>query len=105
MADLHLNDKNGRTGMAKQTRRIRRALMQSAGVLAIGVMSGPVSAAEATSANQIEEIVITAQKRETLLEKTPVTISAVSGDALVRRGSANIADLTATVPNLSFSSN
>jgi iron complex outermembrane receptor protein len=83
---------------------VRRALVRSTAALAVCWASQP-ALAESVTATQIEEVVITAQKRETLLEKTPETISAVSGDSLARRGSANIADLATAVPNLSFSSN
>lgn len=83
--------------------RVTRALMQSTAILAVCGL-GQAAYAE-PAATQIEEIVITAQKRETLLERTPETISAIGGDSLARRGSANIADLTASAPGLSFSSN
>ena len=53
----------------------------------------------------IGDIVVTALKRETILQRTPDAITALSGDALASKGADRPADLTTAVPNLSFSSN
>ncbi|MGQ5702751.1 TonB-dependent receptor [Sandaracinobacteroides sp. A072] len=48
------------------------------------------------------DIIVTAQKRETLLEKTPMTINVVSGDQLGELGVVEIKGLAANVPGLSL---
>jgi iron complex outermembrane recepter protein len=48
----------------------------------------------------LEEIVVTAQKREEGLSRVPISISAVSGDAIEEKGSANLEQVSASVPNL-----
>jgi iron complex outermembrane recepter protein len=49
----------------------------------------------------IEEIVVTALKRETTLHDTPLAISAVSGETLLDRGIDTASDLLRTTPGLS----
>lgn len=51
---------------------------------------------------EIEEIVVTAEKRETNLQDTALSISAFSGPALDAAGIENIEDLTFSVPNFHF---
>jgi iron complex outermembrane receptor protein len=53
--------------------------------------------------NQTEslmEIVVTAQKREQLLEDVPISVSAVGADAIMGNRIQNVVDLNAVVPNL-----
>jgi iron complex outermembrane recepter protein len=57
--------------------------------------------AAATADSQvIEEVVVTALKRETTLQDTPLAVSAVSGATLVDRGIDNVSDLLRTTPGL-----
>ncbi len=53
----------------------------------------------------IEEIVVTAEKRETYLQDTPLAISAFSGEELDSAGAIEIEDLTFSVPNFHFGRN
>jgi iron complex outermembrane receptor protein len=48
----------------------------------------------------LEEVIVTARKREESLQETPVAVSAFSGDALSELGMTTIADLTKVVPNV-----
>lgn len=48
----------------------------------------------------LEEIVVTAQKREEGLSRVPISIAAVSGDAIAEKGTANLEQLSSSVPNL-----
>src|SRR3954470_2760911 len=50
----------------------------------------------------LEEIVVTAQRRETSLQTTPIAISAYSGDKLAEDKIFSIADLANSVPAFSF---
>ncbi|WP_088309775.1 TonB-dependent receptor [Novosphingobium sp. B 225] len=56
--------------------------------------------APAEEAGGLEEIVVTAQKREEGLSRVPISIAAVSGDAIAEKGTANLEQLSSTVPNL-----
>ncbi|HWV13253.1 MAG TPA: TonB-dependent receptor plug domain-containing protein [Sphingobium sp.] len=48
----------------------------------------------------IEEIVVTAQKREESLQDTPISIAAFSARDLENKGISGLTDLRAQVPNL-----
>ncbi|MFT5575867.1 MAG: iron complex outermembrane receptor protein [Bermanella sp.] len=51
----------------------------------------------------IEEVIVTARKREESLQETPVAVTAISGDSLRAAGINNIAELTNSVPSLQIS--
>ena len=54
---------------------------------------------------QLEEIVVTAQKREQNLQDVPMAVSAVSGQAMLEAGISDIKDLARQVPSLQVQSN
>lgn len=64
----------------------------------------PANAAESNSATQAAggDIIVTATRNETLLSKTPVAITAISGSALLSAGITNPTTLGEQVPNLSI---
>lgn len=71
--------------------------------------SEPVGAEESTRENDsrgkvIEEVVVTAQRREQLLQRTPVSISALQGGDLEQRAIATEQDLRVSVPGLTVRS-
>jgi iron complex outermembrane recepter protein len=74
-------------------RSVRLAVLLSATPLAI-------CAQEAASDDILEEIVVTAQKREESLRDVPLSVAAVSGDQLADAGVVRLDDLKAYVPNL-----
>ncbi|WP_299768888.1 TonB-dependent receptor [uncultured Pseudoteredinibacter sp.] len=47
----------------------------------------------------LEEIVVTAQKREQSLQDVPISVSAVDGEKMAEAGISNLEDLSAYVPN------
>jgi iron complex outermembrane receptor protein len=49
---------------------------------------------------ELEEIVVTARKREENLQDTPIAVSAFSGENLARRGIVNVADFNQTIPGI-----
>lgn len=62
-----------------------------------------VWAQEETAADEesgVEEIVVTAQKRSEGLSRVPISIAAVSGDNIEAKGTANLEQLSSSVPNL-----
>jgi len=65
--------------------------------------TAPAAAAPATdNSGQLEEVVVTAEKRTENLQKAPATISVVNGDELVTRGIADISEATVLFPSVKF---
>ncbi len=84
----------------RSTRRVA-ALLLFASFAARGVWAEDESAVPGVRSS-IEEIVVTAQKRETNLQDTPISISAFTGADLDAAGMQDIEDLTFAVPNLHY---
>jgi iron complex outermembrane receptor protein len=61
---------------------------------------GQKAASGARLETEIEEITVTAQKREESIQETPISVTALTGQALETRGVGNVVDLAASVPNL-----
>jgi iron complex outermembrane receptor protein len=59
----------------------------------VGDESGPVV---------LEEIMVVAQRREENSQKVPITVDTVSGVDALQRGTSSIQTLSATIPNLTF---
>ncbi|MBN8818311.1 MAG: TonB-dependent receptor [Sphingomonas sp.] len=59
-------------------------------------------AANDTDANQTQDIIVTAQFRETRLQDTPIAITAVNAALLDQRGQTSIADVAAQSPNVTL---
>lgn len=54
------------------------------------------------SAQVLEEVVVTAQKRVESLQDVPISVSAVNGTKIIEAGITELQDLTAYVPNLTM---
>jgi iron complex outermembrane receptor protein len=52
---------------------------------------------------EIEEITVTAQKREESIQETPISVMAITGDALTEKGISSVTDLQQSVPNMRLS--
>lgn len=63
--------------------------------------AGTATAANAT-AGTVDEIVVTAQKREQRLKDVGLTVTALSGDTLARQGITDVTQLAKVVPGLSY---
>lgn len=80
-------------------------LMASAALAAFGTWTTPAFAQEASSAeaaanNGLQEIIVTAQRREENLQKAAIAVSAVAGDTLTKQSITQATDLTRLVPSL-----
>lgn len=53
----------------------------------------------------LEEIIITARRREETLQDTPIAVSAFSGESLEYRGVSSLDDITSFVPSLTLENN
>ncbi|NJO13173.1 MAG: TonB-dependent receptor [Gammaproteobacteria bacterium] len=68
-------------------------------------LHAPVAGAQAAEeAAALEQIVVTARKREESLLSVPISISSVSEDAMERNALRSIADIAPTVPGLNINS-
>jgi iron complex outermembrane receptor protein len=65
--------------------------------------SGAQSAAAQGALNQLEEVVVTAEKREENLQKTSVAVTAITSGTLQALGVTSALDLSQVVPNLTVS--
>ena len=65
--------------------------------LSVSLFSAPVSAAQG---NVIEELTVTAQKREESLQEVPVAVQAFTGEELENFGVGQVTDITKLSPNL-----
>ena len=60
------------------------------------------SSSEYSDQGGIEDVIVTATRRETTLLETPIAISAVTQDELTRFGISNIKDLSYSLPGLAI---
>ncbi|MCC7266861.1 MAG: TonB-dependent receptor [Caulobacteraceae bacterium] len=74
----------------------------SAGCLAVGLATGAAAQARAGDGALIEELVVTAEKRETNLQTTALAVSAVSGEQLQRQQVTSVEALAQLLPNVNF---
>ena len=63
-------------------------------------IAGSPALAQPAAANQVEELIVTAQKRSESLQDVPAAISAVSGADLEERGVVSPSDLQFIVPSM-----
>jgi iron complex outermembrane recepter protein len=87
---------------------IQRAIWAILGTTTAAAGFAPrVMAADATAApsSGLEEIVVTAQRRNENIQNVPITIQAVSGDQLKALNVTTMNDLLKYTPNVSFSGN
>jgi len=83
---------------------MRTMLLASAAVAAVGLYAPNVYAQQTEQAAQLDEVVVTAQRRSENLQKTPLTISAVTGEKLESQGIKTVVDLANQVPALQITS-
>jgi len=81
----------------------RRPLVACASLLALSLAASPAIAQladEPPTDGGIAEIVVTAQKRAEPLQKTPISIVALTSDDIARKGIFDLTDLRSNVPSL-----
>ena len=79
-----------------------RVFSLAAGVALVSAYAGPVNAEEAAGARStvIEEVVVTARKREESLQEVPVAVSAFNEDQLERQSIQEFIDVEAQIPGV-----
>src|ERR1035438_2221162 len=65
---------------------------------------GHAWAADATGDSGLTEIVVTAQKYNSTVQNTPISMSAISGDQLIADGITSVEELSREIPGLSMRS-
>ena len=66
--------------------------------------SAPVAAADTTAATGVEEIVVTAQRREQDIKSIPISITALGGGEVREQRITDFDDLSRNVPGVAFNS-
>lgn len=83
--------------------RWRRNLFLASSLIAMAAPAWRAYAADAAPpSNQIEEVIVTAERRSTKLLETPVAVSSVSGATMQTRHLQTLADLTTQMPGVQF---
>lgn len=107
MTILVNGDRRSRGAIADSV-RITAATTAILGALAalLGLAAAPAAVAQQVAASNpepasagLQEIVVSAERRDEKLQTTPIAITALSGEALQSRNLANITDVGAYVPN------
>jgi iron complex outermembrane receptor protein len=75
-------------------------LLASAAVIVAQPALAQTETADASADNRVEEIVVTAQKREQSIQDVPISISALSADTIAANRIQQVTDLSAVAPNL-----
>jgi iron complex outermembrane recepter protein len=80
--------------------------VSAAAVIGLGIFgSAFAQQAPAELTGSLEEIVVTATKRSTTLQDTPISMSAVSGEELLNQGIGDFTALAQEIPGISMRSN
>ena len=72
----------------------------SAGLLGLPWASHAASSTSDQSASDqmLAEVVVTAEKRDSTVQKTPISVTAISGEALAAQGVTNMVEVAQEVP-------
>ncbi len=103
-------------GGARPRRRSRPGIACrtfSGAALVVALLSGPTlvlrpasaadeNATTGTATNSLQEVVVTAEKREATVQNTPISITAITGAELQAQGLSNMVSVAQQVPGVSF---
>ena len=81
-----------------RSRHVSRSIGFAAALISTPVLAAP----ELTVVGSLEEIIVTAQKREEKLSQTPLSLSVLSANDLNAISATQFRDFATTVPGLSF---
>lgn len=85
-------------------RYVKTALLAGAAwsALSTGAIAQDAPAQTEQAATGVEDVIVTARRTEEAAQRTPLSISAFSGETLERRGARDVTDLQGAVPNLNI---
>lgn len=76
-----------------------------AGASAVKAQQAADDAATEAQQSGLADIIVTAERRESKVQETPIAITALSGDALQRNQAVNIESFANSIPNVTFGKN
>jgi iron complex outermembrane receptor protein len=82
------------------TNTARLRLLAGTAMAATAAFAAPAYAQDAEDVGGLQEIIVTAQKREQSLQDVPIAVSAVTGEALAANRVTNVVDLSAIAPGV-----
>src|SRR5580698_4385238 len=78
------------------------AILAGIALLAATLQSVGQTTANSDSAFQLQEVVVTATKRESTVQDTPISITAVTGEDILERGIADFSGIIQSVPGVAM---
>lgn len=75
------------------------------GAVPVLAQTGAPAGADASEPTAFDEIIVTAQRRETSIQDTPLAINALGGDEMASRQITDLESLSAALPNVNFGRN
>ena len=81
------------------------ALLVSMPVMAQPAAPAVEAATTAAKTTELEQVIVTAQKRPETVQKTPLAITAINGEEIRESGIRNLKDLTGLIPNVQINQN
>lgn len=94
------------THVVEYASRGQRILQRTLPILVLGMLLPPHGAAQENSESAaLDEVVVTAQRREQSLQDVPVSVSVIGEDDIVQRQLTSFVDFLDTVPNVSLADN
>jgi iron complex outermembrane receptor protein len=98
--DRHRIAHAARSGRERET-IMRHIILGSTAVAAASLLAPAAMAQQADgAANGLDDIIVTAERRESRLQDTPISITALSADQLTAQGIRSVNDLGGSIPNL-----
>src|SRR5215475_7835477 len=70
--------------------------------IGLGSFAAQVHAQQEAASNQLQQVVITAEKRASTVQTTPISITAITGKDLEDRGITDISQIVQSVPGISM---
>jgi outer membrane receptor protein involved in Fe transport len=77
-------------------------VMIALSVASLAKAEAPAKGAGADTVTQLGEIIVTAEKRDATVQKTPISITALKGTDLVQAGVTNLTTVAEQVPGISL---
>src|SRR5580698_4305107 len=99
--------------LLRRTQRRRAMGLQGVATVASALVCGPclaappasaLAAGSPTGASTVGELIVTATKRESTVQKTPISVTAVAGRDLQSRGVTSAQDIVQSIPGIAVAS-
>jgi outer membrane receptor protein involved in Fe transport len=88
--------------MSSKCRLVLAAAVAGACALNAAVRAAEAGSEAAAASGALEEVLVTAEKRESTIQKTPISITAISGADLQAQGISSLLSVAQQVPGVSF---